>query len=365
MINKKYLVLFIVLIFGTTQLFAVGSQQIQTTSLNINTIKEYLGSANDDEIEGIYIQYNGSNPYLLAVIYDRIDECYLGVFLSGPGQPEWKEGYVKAVFNQVNSNTFNVTWHSRSGTTYKNIRTVFQNGRFSFTVPDLLGSHYIFSKIFPGSRDFARDRGATGTGFLLNNDGYVITNHHVIEGADHVLVRGINGDFSLAYSYAVVLFDEYNDIAILKPEVSSLRFDHPPYSFRTTNVPQGLSVFALGYPMRAAMGDEIKLTNGIISALSGYMGNPNMYQTTAPTNPGNSGGPLFDENGYIIGITTSSIRSLSSVHYAIKINYVIDLINNSNSAIALPPQRYLHFWNDSLVDITRNVRNYVYMIEVY
>ena len=68
-----------------------------------------------------------------------------------------------------------------------------------------------------------------------------------------------------------------------------------PYTFSKTLIETGEMVFALGYPLRATMGDEIKLTNGIISSRTGFMGNISNYQISIPVQPGNSGGPMFDE----------------------------------------------------------------------
>ena len=365
--NRLLFLLFILIILNNMQTYALGTQEIITTNLTAQKIKDYLRDGNDDEMEGIYIQYDGSNPYLLAIIYDNEDSNYKGIFLSGPGQPEWKEGYIKAVFDPAgNSQEYNMVWFSRAGENYRNIKTAFINNRFSFTVPDFLSSRYTFTKIFPGTaQSFAREKWGTGTGFLLNNEGYVITNYHVIENKNHILVRGINGNFNLAYSYNAVLTDQQNDIAILKPEASYLRFTNPPYGFRNYDLPAGSDVFALGYPMRTNMGDEIKLTNGIISSLSGFRGNQNQYQTTASVTPGNSGGPLFDMNGNVIGINSAYFPYANNAFYAVKIRYVSDLIANFNSGINIPFTNNNQRINKNLAELVSGVKDYVYMIEVY
>jgi S1-C subfamily serine protease len=201
-----------------------------------------------------------------------------------------------------------------------------------------------------------------GTGFLLNRDGYVITNYHVIEGMTNIFVRGINGDFTDAHQYTVLLTDKQNDIAILKPEVS-LRFKAPPYGF-SFEANTGSIVFALGYPMRASMGDEIKLTNGIISSQSGFYGASHLYQTTATINPGNSGGPLFNENGNVIGINTSYHTRANDAYYAVKIKHVRELIDKSDYRIRLPTRSIsFNFSGRNLADRTKAVKDFVYMIE--
>jgi S1-C subfamily serine protease len=355
----------LILVSGNTLLSAAGSREGYRTELTASIIKDEWRSGTEDEKEGIYIQSNGSDPYLLAII--KIDGGYIEIYLYGPGS-DWHEGDVKAFFEQADSqgNLYNVTWFSRSGSDDTNVRAVFSgNSMFTLIIPGFFGRTDYYRKIFPYASDFARERG-TGTGFLMNREGYVITNFHVIANSQHILVRGIGGDFARAYPYTVELIDQQNDIAIIKPEVSFLRFSDPPYGFRNDDLPQGSEVFTLGYPIRAAMGDEIKLTNGIISALSGYRGNPNAYQTTASITPGNSGGPLFDMEGYVIGINSAYLPAANNAYYAVKIRYALELIRNSNLRINAPqPNRFLNFSNQTLAQRTSAVKDFVYMIEVY
>jgi S1-C subfamily serine protease len=201
-----------------------------------------------------------------------------------------------------------------------------------------------------------------GSGFLLNKDGYVVTNFHVVEGMNHIFVRGLNGDFTDSHLYTMILSDEQNDIAILKPE-ENLKVKDPPYGF-IYEAATGSAVFALGYPLRSSMGDEIKLTNGIISSQSGINGNTHEYQTNASISPGNSGGPLFNERGDIIGINSAYHTGANDAYYAVKIVYVRELIRNSSYKISLPSRSiFFNFSGNSLADKTKKVKDFVYMIE--
>ena len=364
--KKKLFIYIFIFIFvaGSADIFAAGGREGYRTGLTARIIKDEWRAGTNDEKEGIYIQYNGSDPYLLAII--KGDDGYSGIYLSGPGS-DWYEGDVKAIFRQTDNGAreFNVTWFSRSGNDDENVMAVFGDSMFRLTIPGFFGRTDYFVKIFPYSLDFAREIGVTGTGFLLNREGYVVTNFHVIEDTRHILVRGIGGNFSRAYPYTVILIDEQNDIAILKPEVSFLRHGDPPYSFRIDETPVGSSVFALGYPMRATMGNEIKLTNGIVSAQSGFRGNPNEYQTTAAVSPGNSGGPLFNERGDVIGINSAYHTAANSVYYAVKIKHVLELIGNSGLQINIPTNRIFNFLGQNLAERTEAVKDFVYMIEAY
>jgi len=112
-----------------------------------------------------------------------------------------------------------------------------------------------------------------------------------------------------------------------------------PYTFKTSIAKVGDSVFALGYPKALTiLGTEIKYTRGDISALSGAEGDPTTYTLSLSIQPGNSGGPLFDFNGNLIGITNAKIVSpdVDNVSYAIKSLYLKNLIDLSSYSIKLP-----------------------------
>jgi S1-C subfamily serine protease len=83
----------------------------------------------------------------------------------------------------------------------------------------------------------------------------------------------------------------------------------------------------MGYPMVCAMGSEIKVTDGIISAKTGYEGDISSYQISAPIQPGNSGGPMFDKDGNLVGITFAGLQGANNVGYAIKSSYLYQLMD--------------------------------------
>lgn len=177
----------------------------------------------------------------------------------------------------------------------------------------------------------------SGTGWALN-DGYVVTNNHVAENARTIVLKFSNGDGWDEYSAEVALRDEENDLAILKINDSKFKgFGQLPYSVKISLSDVGESVFVLGYPMTTTMGDEIKLTTGIVSSHSGFQGSSVQYQISAPVQPGNSGGPLFDENGNVIGIVNAKHTGAENVSYAVKASYLKALVDKlPNSANVLP-----------------------------
>ena len=95
----------------------------------------------------------------------------------------------------------------------------------------------------------------------------------------------------------------------------------------------GDEVFTIGYPHIGIMGLKPKYTKGVISAVTGFRDNPTVFQTTVPIQPGNSGGPLFNEKGEVIGLTTSSFSDLQNVNYAIKSSFVKNTISTVPEAL--------------------------------
>ncbi|MEZ5008819.1 MAG: serine protease [Chitinophagales bacterium] len=119
---------------------------------------------------------------------------------------------------------------------------------------------------------------SSGTGFALTSNGLIVTNHHVVDGANSIIIRGVNGSFDKTFNAKVLLTDKNNDLAILKIEDPSfIDLGETPYTIKTNLVSVGENVFVLGYPLRATMGDEIKLTNGIISSKTGFQGDVTSY----------------------------------------------------------------------------------------
>jgi S1-C subfamily serine protease len=205
---------------------------------------------------------------------------------------------------------------------------------------------------------------ATGTGFALTSDGLIATNYHVIEGANSIKVKGVNGDFSKEFSATVLVQDVANDLAIIKITESSFSsLGVIPYTFASKSSDVGSSVFALGYPKTQILGDEIKVTDGIISSKTGFQDALNSYQISVPIQPGNSGGPLFDSNGNLVGITSAAVPSLENVSYAIKVLYLINLIDLLPTAPKLQTVNSLN--GKKLPDQVKMLENYVYVIEVH
>lgn len=166
-----------------------------------------------------------------------------------------------------------------------------------------------------------------GTCFLVDQKGYLLTNEHVVSGAEKISIKGIAGDFNTWHDAKVVAVDVGTDMALLKLIDESITFDETPYTIKSESTLQGSKAFVLGYPLTTAMGDEIKITDGLISANSGYKGSLSQYQFSAAIQPGNSGSPLFNEQGEVIGLINSKLSGAESAGYAIKSSYIHTFVN--------------------------------------
>lgn len=171
-----------------------------------------------------------------------------------------------------------------------------------------------------------------GSGFFLSNEGYIATNQHVIEGAKKIQVEYLENGEKKVFEAKVIVSDKPNDLAILEIIDEKFKMNHSiPYGLDFTIKDIGSDVFALGYPMADVLGDDIKYTEGTISSKTGVDGDISTYQISVPIQPGNSGGPLFDENGNVVGITSSILNremfDSENVNYAIKISFLKNLID--------------------------------------
>lgn len=168
----------------------------------------------------------------------------------------------------------------------------------------------------------------SGTGFFVTEDGYLITNFHVVNGATSCMVRTRQGKFPAR----VVKSDEKNDLALLKVIGNFPAL--PVGNSRSARL--GDPVFTIGFPNTDVQGIEPKLTRGDINSLAGIRDDPRHFQISVPVQPGNSGGPLVDAAGSVVGVVTMRLgdwRTLKltgalpqNVNYAVKSSHVQELI---------------------------------------
>ena len=177
---------------------------------------------------------------------------------------------------------------------------------------------------------FTTTSAAAGSGFVLSDDGYILTNYHVIENSTSIKVTMYDGN---SYDAQLIGYDESNDIAVLKVDAENLS---PVVLGDSDNLNVGDSVVAIGNPLGEL---TFSLTAGVVSALDREVtlsGNVTMelIQTDCAINSGNSGGALFNLYGEVIGITNAkysssgSGASIDNIGFAIPINSVLDIVNS-------------------------------------
>lgn len=175
----------------------------------------------------------------------------------------------------------------------------------------------------------------TGSGFIVTEDGYIITNHHVIEnaykGGYDVSVMLYNGD---SYTATIVGFEEDNDIAVLKIDATGLS---PVEVGDSDAMSVGETVYAVGNPLGEL---AYTMTKGMVSALdrdisstdeeTGLITTINMFQIDAAVNSGNSGGPVYNSRGQVIGVVTAKYSStgVEGIGFAVPINDAVTIAND-------------------------------------
>lgn len=213
----------------------------------------------------------------------------------------------------------------------------------------------------------SNDWKGNGSGFFINEKGYIATNYHVVKEASVIQVEYFQKGIKKTFAAKIIVSDKQNDLAIIQindPKYKNL--PSIPYVFSSTIKDVGSEVFALGYPMANVMGDEIKFTDGKISSKTGIEGDITVYQISVPIQPGNSGGPLFDSKGNLVGITSSALNkeyfNSENVNYAIKTTYLKNLIDVMPERITLPNN--IEIYNKPLTEKIKLLSDFIPIIRV-
>jgi S1-C subfamily serine protease len=197
-----------------------------------------------------------------------------------------------------------------------------------------------------------------GTGFAISNNGYLVTNYHVVAGADSIYIQSTKGE---VYKATSVFEDISSDLAILKITDSSFRGQPVPYTLKPQGVPRGEYVYTLGFPR-----DEVVYGEGYISAQTGFNGDTTAYQVSIPVNPGNSGAPLMDNKGDVVGIVTGKQTTSDGIAFAVKTANLKRLLEEMKDK--LPKKEWNH--KSRMEGLTRaeqikKMEDFVYLVKVY
>jgi S1-C subfamily serine protease len=173
----------------------------------------------------------------------------------------------------------------------------------------------------------------SGSWFVVSQNGHVVTNFHVIDKCVGEIRGNLTGEG--ATSLRVVAADELNDLALLQAHGTFKQ----PATIRNGPVHSGDSVIAIGYPFHGLLTSDFTVTAGIVNSLSGLLNDTRFLQISAPVQPGNSGGPLLDSSGLVVGVVAEKLNALKfasatgnileNISFAIKQGALRDFLDNS------------------------------------
>jgi len=193
----------------------------------------------------------------------------------------------------------------------------------------------------------------SGSGVIISSAGMIITAAHVVKDSKNIDVYLSNG----IRSGKVVELDLKNDLAILR--ITGSGYSAAPL-LPSRDVKLGQSVFTIGFPNTDIQGSSPKLTKGEISSLSGMQDEPTQWQISVPVQSGNSGSPLFDEAGNVVGVVVSKLNALETakttgdlaqnVNYAVKNAYLIPMLEKFQDKLPAPRKRGMFKSFESVVE---------------
>lgn len=210
-----------------------------------------------------------------------------------------------------------------------------------------------------------RQLASTGTGFIVSQNGEVLTNHHVVSECGEVRVRQAGTEGTLA---AIIAKDAVSDLALVRPPngrgtVATFR--------EGRGIRQGDAVVVVGYPLQGLLASDANITTGTVSALAGLQDDTRYLQLTAPIQPGNSGGPLLDMSGNVVGIVVAKLDAMKvaeltgdipqNVNFAIKDTVVRSFLD----AKGVDYQTARHKTELSAADVGESAKRFTVLVECW
>lgn len=175
-----------------------------------------------------------------------------------------------------------------------------------------------------------------GTGFFVTSD-IIATNWHIVRNMDNIAIVHLG----VSTQAKLIAKDESNDLALLKINnhaISKKVNPLPIIDIRKVNV--GERVYAVGFPDPTKLGFRPKITDGLINSVAGEQDNPNCFQISAPTQPGNSGSPLINNHGQVVGVVSKkwTSKQYQNISYAVKSNHLVNLLLSLPEGIIIPDE---------------------------
>lgn len=312
--------------------------------LGIEEFKKYF-NRKVDTIEGIWQTPSGCISY---IIFDDDRKRYIDVAISGcksfnvvsgkyikidentysgevfvyydEGSKKWSSStiYLSYPYNNINKQTYRDLYNS-SERSWKNVAVKLYPKNFSRHNSNYENSNTDNTDKFANDDPNEIIAASSGSGFLINYEGYVITNHHVTKGCNEIEIY--YNDY--AYIAEVINLDSKNDISVLKTNIKPKNI--LAINYRNPKLLE--EIFVAGYPFGNRISSGVKVTKGIVSSLSGIGNNYSNMQIDAAIQSGNSGGPVIDIYGNVLGV------AVEKLNYKAILNTFGDLPENTNFGI--------------------------------
>jgi S1-C subfamily serine protease len=333
--------------------------------LPILNINEDVFRARDDfdTAEGIFASANNSISILIQRdITKKTGDFYEVVLRSS--NPYWKRGELKISLTETASpNFFMGNYYDNKK---KRVEATFIVKDVSIEAQTNYGN-ITFIRLFPKNNSGITRKHplSGGTGVFISQDGLVLTAAHVINGAESVKVLTADG----LMAAEVVKVDSANDVAVLRCKG---KFAPVPVT-NSKAARMGQAVFTIGFPQVELQGFNPKFTKGEISSQTGFQDDPRHWQISVPVQPGNSGGPLFDVDGAVVGLVVPGLdieaaartgHLPQNVNYALKSAYLRPLLEECEVEFASSKEANI-VTDGRMEDVIERVQKSVVLVLVY
>jgi len=189
-----------------------------------------------------------------------------------------------------------------------------------------ISTTWIYLREVPSGPEAARPTERSGSGFVLRGAGLVLTGYHVVEGAKQIRVI-LQGREHVAN---VTRQDPKNDLALLSVADFAPQPDEGLPLDLSLGVHPGESVFVIGFPLAEKLGGEASIVGGLVNATVGPNDDPRLFRISAPLNPGNSGGPILNQRGQVVGMALAVLRGklVEGIGFGVKIGAATSVLGN-------------------------------------